>query len=152
MRPGVATVSADAMRTYIRRRRGLLGYTQESLASAIGMPHSTYRDFESGATQELKAGLFARIVDTLNIPLEHIKKLGREISADEAHRLAAEVLTPQDRERIKQLAASVPDDQVAEVLARIEELRSDPLALARLNSRIAALVEEQAEQRQKPTP
>jgi transcriptional regulator with XRE-family HTH domain len=142
-------VSADAMRAYIRRRRGLLGYTQEGLASAIGMPHSTYRDYESGSTQELKAGLFVQIVGLLNIPLEHIKRLGKQITVAEADQLAYEWLTRTERDEIDRFAASIADDQVAHALALIEQLQADPSAILRLRGYLEGLVEEYLEDQQK---
>jgi transcriptional regulator with XRE-family HTH domain len=131
MRSGVLAVSGDSMRAYIRRRRDLLGYTQESLAKALGVPYPTYRDFESGATQELKAGLFARVVDVLNIPIEHIKKLGKlETDTAEAGQLAGELLTQEQvaaiQERARLDAASMSDVELDRTLEMFERLKADP--------------------------
>lgn len=124
-------MSGDSMRAYIRRRRDLLGYTQESLAKALSVPYPTYRDFESGATQELKAGLFARVVDVLNIPVEHIKQLGkREFSTADADQLAGELLTADQvaaiQERARTDAAGMTDAELDRTLEMFERLRSDP--------------------------
>lgn len=122
------------MRAYIRRRRGLMGYTQESLAEAIGAPYPTYRDFESGATYEIRAGLFARLVDVLNIPLDHIRKLSRGISVDEASDLALEWLKQEQALQVQQFQGKLRrvielGEQDPERMERvIERLRSDARA------------------------
>ena len=74
---GVAIVSSDAaIRAYIRARRKAVKLTQEIFARAIGLPHSTYRDWESGSTQEMKARPFARAAAILHIPMGHMQLLG----------------------------------------------------------------------------
>lgn len=131
MRPGGLIVSSDGMRAYIRRRRKLYGYTQVSFSKAIGEPHSTYRDFESGSTDELKAGPFARAVEILNIPIEHIKKLGKlETDIAEAARLASEGVTQKQiaaiESRAQQDAATMDDAELDRTLDMLDQLRVDP--------------------------
>ena len=132
-------MSADAMRAYIRRRRDLLGYTQEGLAKAIGVPYPTYRDFESGATRELKASLFARVVEILNIPIEHIKKLGKEISLDEAGQLATDVLSQEDYELKLTPEQRTQVNRIQAKLWRVTELgEQDPEKLEHVIERLRA--------------
>lgn len=130
---GDLAVTVNAMRVYLRSRRELLGYTQETFASALGVPYPTYRDFEGGATKELKAGLFARAVDVLGIPIEHIKKLGnKETTVEEAEQLSKQILSEGSYRRATEIADQVPDIDVAAVVRLIDSLEENPDMLARL--------------------
>lgn len=126
---GALIVSADGMRVYIRLRRGILGYTQQTFAKAIETPYATYRDYEGGSTHELKAGSFARAVDVLSIPLEHIKRLGKkEVTVEEAERLAGQSINL----KAKAVADQVSDYDVDIAVRFIDSLEENPDILARL--------------------
>lgn len=85
----VGAMSDEGLRAYIRARRESEGLTQEGFAKAIGLPYPTYRDWESGATQEMKARPFARAIEVLRIPIKHVTRLGQpDVTSDEAQRLA----------------------------------------------------------------
>jgi transcriptional regulator with XRE-family HTH domain len=129
MQLGVLTVSADSLRVYIRLRRDLFGYTQETFARAIDIPYPTYRDYEGGATKELKASAFARAVDVLNIPNEHIKTLGKRDTSDEK---AVELANQEIQARAEAIADHVPLDERSRALEIVRQLRSDPKALREL--------------------
>lgn len=129
MNAEVLAVSADAMRVYIRLLRTELGYTQESFAKAIGSPYPTYRDYESGETRDLKASPFARAVDILNIPLDHIKKLGKVgVGVEEATELANKRL----QVRAEIIASEVTPETKTNALEIVRQLREDPDALREL--------------------
>lgn len=127
----VLAVPGDVMRSYVRVRRKLLGYTQKSFAQALDVPYPTYRDFESGETGEMKAGLFARIVDKLNIPVEHIRRLGVEtLTLAEASSLAGQALTVQQiaalEARARADAGAMSDVELDRTLKMFDELKDDP--------------------------
>jgi transcriptional regulator with XRE-family HTH domain len=142
----VTRMSAVALRAYIRTLRDLRGITQKQVAQAIGLPYRTYVDWEGGSTAELRGSPLVRAIDFLKGSWDDVRQLVREdVTEAQGRQLATDVLTQEEREGLKQLASSIPDDQVAEVLDRIKQLRSDPAALTRLNSEIAALLAEQFE-------
>lgn len=123
----------NIMRVYIRSRRDLMGYTQETFADALGVPYPTYRDFESGSTKELKASMFARAVDVLNIPIEHVKKLGRkETTSEEAESLSRQILSEGSYKMATTVAEQINDIDVVVAIRLIDTLEENPDVLARL--------------------
>ena len=134
MNLGDYVVLADSLRAYIKVRRDLFGYTQERFEKTIGTPYPTYRDYEGGATKDLKASAFARAVDVLNIPSEHIKVLAqKETGVEEAARLANEQL----QARAEALADSVPVQERLTAVEFVRQLRSDPALLRELRELLA---------------
>jgi transcriptional regulator with XRE-family HTH domain len=93
-REAVIVPTDEAIRAYVRARRKVVKLTQEAVAAKIYLPHSTYRDWESGSTQEMKARPFACIISVLKIPMTHIRALGNpDADPSEVRNLANEPVT-----------------------------------------------------------
>lgn len=120
-------VPSDVLREYVRVRRKHFDYTQKTFALALDVPLSTYRDFESGATVEMRAGLFARVVDKLKIPIEHVRRLGTAVlTIDEAKKLASEQVAAIEA-HARTDASKMTDTELERTLKMFDELKNDPL-------------------------
>lgn len=126
------TVSADAIRGYIRTLRQERKVTQPVLAKAINMALRTYKDWELGNVTDIKAPYLLRAVQFLNGSYEQIASLPDEATAEDGEALArawvVEQLgptpneTPEERARLTRLidllAEGVPPQEAAEIVRR----------------------------------
>ncbi len=69
---GTATMSADAIRGYIRTLRLKRGKTQAEAADGAGMKYTTYKDWEYGITKSIKTPNLLRLVRYLSGSIDQI--------------------------------------------------------------------------------
>lgn len=109
-------VSSEAIRSYIKTiRRGK--QTQSSLASALDMAYSTYRDWEQGVTQATDIRMIVRLFDVLNAPLEDLRELSKDEATIETGRQLA-------LERIKS-REEVAEHWLAEQTVKMQTISDD---------------------------
>lgn len=84
----MGTMSANALRGYTRALRIGRDKTQADVAAHLGMPLSTYKDWEYGKTKDIKTPYLLRAVLYLRGSLEHLASLSMDATAEDGERLA----------------------------------------------------------------
>ncbi len=85
-------MSADALRGYIKALRSERGVTQPELAQRIGMPLTTYKDWERGITKDIKTPYLIRAVQFLRGSFDHIAGMGDTATSADGVNLARELV------------------------------------------------------------
>ncbi len=83
-----ASMSANALRGYVRTLRIGRGATQAEVAERVGMPLQTYKDWERGATKDIKTPYLLRAVRFLRGSLEQVAEMPDSAGAEDGERLA----------------------------------------------------------------
>lgn len=130
---GLAMSVSGAIRVYIATLRDEQHISQDALADAIGMPPRTYKAWESGPTEDIKAPYVIRAIKALGGAFEHLADLEDE---DSAARLARDWvrLSPDQRQQVSQIQAKAQrvielgEKDPAKLEQVIERLRADAQA------------------------
>jgi transcriptional regulator with XRE-family HTH domain len=83
-----ATMSAAALRGYVKTLRVKRGATQAELAEHIGMPLTTYKDWERGVTKDIKTPFLLRAVQFLRGSIDQVAGIPEGATAEDGARLA----------------------------------------------------------------
>lgn len=81
-------MSANALRGYVRALRIGRGATQAEVAERISMPLQTYKDWERGATKDIKTPYLLRAVRFLRGSLDQLAEVSDSASTEDGERLA----------------------------------------------------------------
>lgn len=82
------SMSANALRGYVRTLRIGRGATQAEVAEAVGMPLRTYKDWEYGVTKDIKTPYLLRAVRFLRGSLEQVAEIPDSANAEDGERMA----------------------------------------------------------------
>lgn len=125
------STEAAALRAYIAALRSEQHISQDDLAEAIGMPPRTYKAWESGPTEDIKAPFAIRAIKFLGGALEHLADFDR-LSPSDAEQLARDWLrlTPDQRRQAVRIQSK---------FRRVIELsEQDPTQMERVVTRLRA--------------
>jgi len=113
----------------LRRRRRLLGLTQQQLAESVGIRFQQIQKYECGANRVSASRLF-ELAEALDVPVQYFYEglSQRDEAANEGNQLAADVLSQKEtvdlirayyrlgerpRKRLLELAKSLEPDEAA---------------------------------------
>jgi transcriptional regulator with XRE-family HTH domain len=112
MSQGVMSVSAEAIRGYIRTLRIGREKTQPDMAHAINMGLRTYKEWELGNTKDIKAPYLIRALHFLSGSIEQIASLTDAATLQDGIALAEERLRDPLFLAVEELKASGQAEQV----------------------------------------
>ena len=139
---------ADGIRGYLRTLREGRKFKQKDFGPQIGMSERAYIDWELGTTGDMKSEFLLRALSLLGATWEDVQQLAGA-TYEKGSELAKARLTPQEEEQVRTVAgataAELNDDELDELIARYEAIRSDPKLLAQWLGYADRLVAEQRE-------
>lgn len=117
----------EAVRAYLRELRIGRQISQDDLADAVGLSRQALIDWEMGRTKDIKSGSLLRAIEHLRGALTDIGTLiDASIETGLAlarQRLAEPAISEQHRQQIEAIANAIPDEDVDEVIALLEDLQ-----------------------------
>ena len=136
-------MSMIAAGAYIRTLREARQISRAQLATAAGTHASQIERIEKGE-QDTRGSLLVAIVRAVQGSLDQIARLllDETATAEDGKLLAHEWLSQEVQHEIDRFATSIPNDQIADVIAKIEQLQAEPDAIFRLRGYLERLLEE----------
>lgn len=112
---------AAAIRGYIVRLREERGVTQEELAPVVGLKRRAYVDWETGATEDLKAAAMCAAFRYLRGSFDHLRDLSRPgTTRADGERMAEVRLREETAEGLNALRDTIGQDEFADYLLETE--------------------------------